>query len=288
MSVHLLLGDDGGLLSTTLSDLVHRLVGDEDRSLMVDSFDSEDYVMSTVIDAAQTAPFLTERRVVVARGMGRFGSDELGLLVRYLEDPLDTTDLVLVPGGKLAKSVVDAVKKAGGVVIDTAPPTGKKDRAAWVEQQFDEAGMNVDASAMFLVKDWLGEDAGRLRSLIEVLESTYGRTRTLKSADIAVAYDDLTIDLGLVKVSVSGSAGGHNGVASLLEHVGDNFVRFRLGIGPKQPTEITLADFVLGKFTPEQSQLVSQLTSSYLAGLELLLQRGIEPAMNQLNRRATQ
>ena len=114
------------------------------------------------------------------------------------------------------------------------------------------------------------------------------RFHRLKSADIAVAYDDLTIDLGLVKVSVSGSAGGHNGVASLLEHVGDNFVRFRLGIGPKQPTEITLADFVLGKFTPEQSQLVSQLTSSYLAGLELLLQRGIEPAMNQLNRRATQ
>lgn len=116
----------------------------------------------------------------------------------------------------------------------------------------------------------------------------FARFHRLQPAEIAVAYDDLTIDLGLVKVSVSGSAGGHNGIASVLEHVGDHFVRFRLGIGPKQPLEITLADFVLGKFTPEQSNLVTQLSSSYVTGLELLLQRGAEPAMNQLNRRASQ
>lgn len=104
-------------------------------------------------------------------------------------------------------------------------------------------------------------------------------------ADIAVLYDDLTIDLGLVKVSVTGSAGGHNGVASLLEHVGDGFVRYRLGIGPKQPPQMDLKDFVLGKFTPEQQSLVTQQLPHYLSGLELLLSRGPEAAMNQLNRR---
>jgi peptidyl-tRNA hydrolase, PTH1 family len=102
---------------------------------------------------------------------------------------------------------------------------------------------------------------------------------------IAAVYDDLTIDLGLVKVTVTGSAGGHNGVASLLEHVGDGFARYRLGIGPKQPPQIDMADFVLGKFTPEQQLLVTQKIDSYMSGLELLLSRGIEPAMNQLNRR---
>src|SRR3954464_139359 len=60
------------------------------------------------------------------------------------------------------------------------------------------------------------------------------------SATVAV-YDDLTIDLGLVKVTVSGSAGGHNGVASLLEHLGDGFVRYKMGIGPKQPAEMELS-----------------------------------------------
>jgi PTH1 family peptidyl-tRNA hydrolase len=102
---------------------------------------------------------------------------------------------------------------------------------------------------------------------------------------ITAVYDDLTIDLGLIKVSVSGSAGGHNGVASLLEQIGDGFVRYRLGIGPKTPPQMDLKDFVLGKFTPDQHSLVTQLLPHYISGLELLLSRGTEAAMNQLNRR---
>ena len=102
---------------------------------------------------------------------------------------------------------------------------------------------------------------------------------------IAVVYDDLTIDLGLVKVTVTGSAGGHNGVASLLEHLGAGFVRYRIGIGPKQPPQMELTDFVLGKFTPEQQIFVTQKLDQYVQGLDLLLSRGVEPAMNQLNRR---
>jgi len=104
-------------------------------------------------------------------------------------------------------------------------------------------------------------------------------------ASVVAIYDDLTIDLGLVKVSVTGSAGGHNGVASLLEHLGDGFVRYRLGIGPKEPPQMDLKDFVLGKFTPEQTALVTQNLDHYLSGLDLLLSRGAEAAMNQLNRR---
>ena len=107
----------------------------------------------------------------------------------------------------------------------------------------------------------------------------------IEPEQVAAVYDDLTIDLGLVKVTVSGSAGGHNGVTSLLEHVGDGFARYRLGIGPKDPPQMDMADFVLGKFTPEQQSLVTQKLDTYVSGLELLLARGIEPAMNQLNRR---
>lgn len=102
---------------------------------------------------------------------------------------------------------------------------------------------------------------------------------------VVAIYDDLTIDLGLVKVSVSGSAGGHNGVASLLEHLGDGFIRYRLGIGPKQPPQMDLKDFVLGKFTEPQQAIVTQQIPHYLSGLDLLLSRGVETAMNQLNRR---
>ena len=107
----------------------------------------------------------------------------------------------------------------------------------------------------------------------------------LPVTSIVALYDDLNIDLGRVKVSVTGSAGGHNGVASLLEHFGDGFVRYRLGIGPKDPPQMDIKDFVLGKFSSPQHALVTQQLDHYLAGLGLLLSRGADAAMNQLNRR---
>jgi PTH1 family peptidyl-tRNA hydrolase len=111
------------------------------------------------------------------------------------------------------------------------------------------------------------------------------RFHKLEPAAIGAVYDDLTIDVGLVKVTVTGSAGGHNGVASLLEHLGGGFIRYRLGIGPKEPAQMDLADFVLGKFTPEQQTLLNLKLETHVSGLELLLTRSIDAAMNQLNRR---
>jgi peptidyl-tRNA hydrolase, PTH1 family len=102
---------------------------------------------------------------------------------------------------------------------------------------------------------------------------------------VAAVYDDLTIDLGLIKVSVSGSDAGHNGVASLLEHLGNGFSRFRLGVGPKLPPEMDIKDFVLARFTQDQLTLIQQKTATYVQGLELLLASGADRAMNQLNRR---
>jgi len=102
---------------------------------------------------------------------------------------------------------------------------------------------------------------------------------------LIVAYDDLTIDTGRVKVSVSGSAGGHNGIASLLEHLGNGFVRYRLGINEPRPAGMDIKDFVLGKFSTEQTKLIDQKLTTFVDGLRLLLNRGTAEAMNTLNRR---
>ena len=103
--------------------------------------------------------------------------------------------------------------------------------------------------------------------------------------ELIVAYDDLTIDLGRVKVSVSGSAGGHNGVASMLEQLGNGFIRYRLGIGASRPADMDLKDFVLGKFSAEQTTLIDQKLTTFVDGLRLLINRGYAEAMNILNRR---
>jgi PTH1 family peptidyl-tRNA hydrolase len=168
----------------------------------------------------------------------------------------------------------------GWVVIEAL---AKKHGLAWKHApQFDAEVARWDLGA------------GRTRWLMKPLTfmNNCGRSvgaliryHKLEPSALAAVYDDLTIELGLIKVTTSGSAGGHNGVASLLEHLGDGFVRYRLGIGLKQPAQMDMADFVLGKFTPEQQLIVNQKLEHYVQGLELLLSRGIEPAMNQLNRR---
>ena len=111
------------------------------------------------------------------------------------------------------------------------------------------------------------------------------RYHRIDPGDVAAVYDDVTIDIGLVKVSVTGSDAGHNGVASLLEHLGAGFARLRLGIGPRQPPEMDLKDFVLSRFTQDQLTLIQQKTATYVQGLELLIESGADRAMNQLNRR---
>jgi PTH1 family peptidyl-tRNA hydrolase len=105
---------------------------------------------------------------------------------------------------------------------------------------------------------------------------------------VIVVYDDLALELGRLKITVRGSAGGHNGVASLLEHLAGGFVRYRLGIGPKHPPEMDLKDFVLGKFTPDEQTIFDQQLSTYIDGLDLLIEQGPDQAMNQLNRRTDQ
>lgn len=121
-------------------------------------------------------------------------------------------------------------------------------------------------------------DSGRaLRGLLDFHKAAV--------SDLIVAYDDLTIDTGSVKVSVTGSAGGHNGVASLLEHLGSGFVRYRLGINEPRPAGMDIKDFVLGKFSKEQTILIDQKLTSFVDGLRLLINRGPAEAMNTLNRR---
>jgi len=168
----------------------------------------------------------------------------------------------------------------GFVVIDAL---AAKLRLSWKHQGSFEAdvarGDREPGHTLILAKPltYMNESGRSLRRLAD-----YYRVPV---DSIIVLYDDFNIDLGRVKLSVTGSAGGHNGVASLLEHLGDGFIRYRLGIGPRQPPQIDLKDFVLGNFTPEQQTLVQNTLETYVSGLQLLLSQGTERAMNSINRR---
>lgn len=185
MGVYLLTGDDESLLRSAVQQLTDELIGDGDASLMVDDFDGDDYGLAAVVDAAQTLPFLADKRVVVARGIGRFGAEEAALLTGYLDDPSPTTELVLVGGGgRIPKALTDAVDAAGGSKTGTSAPTRATDRQGWIAGRAEQAGVRLEMSACRHLAAWLGEDLGRLDGILATLVSTYGSGVRLDIADV--------------------------------------------------------------------------------------------------------
>jgi len=189
--------------------------------------------------------------------------------------------ILIVAGlGNPGRDYADTRHNYGWILLDAF---ARKHGLSWRAQpRFEAEAARWDRSAsrtLWLVKPqtFMNESGRSLGAFLHFHKA--------EAAQLAVIYDDLTMDLGLLKISTQGSSGGHNGVASLLEHVGQGFVRFRLGIGPKSPPQMDLKDFVLGKFTPEQAVTVEQTLENNLNGLEYLLDNGVTRAMNQLNRR---
>ncbi len=228
-SVHLVKGDDPVLVGDAVREVVDHAVGDADRALTVAELDAsayEDdggsYSIGAVVDAAQTPPFLTERRVVVARQAAVFSTAEsVEPLVRYLSDPLPTTVLVVVwekgprAGARVAavpRKLADAVTAAGGVVVDTKPGTGRR-RTEWLDEHLADAPVRLDAAAKARLIEHLGEEVSRLGILLDTLESAFGQGARLGAADIEpylgdagdVAPWDLTdaIDRGDTQTALS-------------------------------------------------------------------------------------
>lgn len=111
------------------------------------------------------------------------------------------------------------------------------------------------------------------------------RRAKLKPQEVLVVYDDITLDLARSKLSCTGSAGGHNGIADIVERIGPGFVRFRIGVGAKPDKEMDLAEHVLSRFPAGERTLLDSSMPRYLEQIALVVDKGIEPAMNVINQR---
>ena len=100
-----------------------------------------------------------------------------------------------------------------------------------------------------------------------------------------VAYDDYNLNLGQSKLKIGGADGGHNGISSIILQIGVDFPRFRLGIHPKCKVSQNLSDFVLGRFDLSEQQILNQMFVHWVQDIRLILDEGVEKAMNQTNKR---
>ncbi|MES1024124.1 aminoacyl-tRNA hydrolase [Gloeocapsa sp. BRSZ] len=109
----------------------------------------------------------------------------------------------------------------------------------------------------------------------------------LPPESILVIYDDMDLPVGKIRLRLSGSAGGHNGMKSAIAHLDtQNFSRLRIGIGkPEQAVSNNgkTISHVLGRFSPTENQVVTKLLPLVVECVELCLKQGVEKAMNRYN-----
>ena len=112
----------------------------------------------------------------------------------------------------------------------------------------------------------------------------YARYFKLQREEIMVVLDDAALPLGALRLRKSGTAGGHNGLESILIHLGSEAVpRLRVGIGA--PDERGLHDHVLGKFDPSESPALQEAVSRAADAVEYSNAHGLDAAMNQFNQK---
>ena len=101
---------------------------------------------------------------------------------------------------------------------------------------------------------------------------------------VLVISDDVDLPLGKLRIRKGGSAGGHNGLKSIIQHLGtDQFPRLKVGVGGKPHPDYDMADWVLGKLQGEDKKAMDEAARRAAQAVECLLSQGMDKAMNQYN-----
>ena len=106
-----------------------------------------------------------------------------------------------------------------------------------------------------------------------------------EETELLVIFDDISLDVGQLRIRRKGSAGGHNGIKNIIANLGTNgFQRIKVGVGEK-PKEYDLADYVLGHFSKAEKEQMEEGYKHVIEAVELILQGEIDTAMNQFNKK---
>lgn len=106
-----------------------------------------------------------------------------------------------------------------------------------------------------------------------------------EESELIILYDDISLEPGQLRIRLKGSAGGHNGIKSIISHLGhDRFLRIKIGVGEK-PKGYDLADYVLGHFSKNEQQIMKEALEDVAKAVVMMMQDGPEAAMNQFNKK---
>ena len=102
--------------------------------------------------------------------------------------------------------------------------------------------------------------------------------------DLLVISDDIDLEIGRLRIRKKGSAGGHNGLKNIVQHLGtEEFARIRVGVGAKPDPDYDLADFVLGHFSGEEKKIMDEAVAKAAQAAACAVTDGVDLAMNRFN-----
>ena len=106
-------------------------------------------------------------------------------------------------------------------------------------------------------------------------------------SELIVIYDDISLDVGQLRIRKKGSAGGHNGIKNIIANLGsDTFLRIKVGVGEK-PKGYDLADYVLGHFSKEEMKVMAESLEKVDGAVNMMLEDQVDMAMNNYNVKST-
>ncbi len=160
--------------------------------------------------------------------------------------------------------VVDALSRRAGIAFETAPADALM--AQW--RRADDVVLFVKPLTFMNLS---GQAIGELSRYFKIA-----------IGDILVVVDEVHLPLGKLRARARGSAGGHNGLKSVIAHLGDEFSRLRIGVG-RGGHERDLADHVLATFDKSEAAEVGRMTTRAADAAEMFITSGIEAVMNGFN-----
>jgi PTH1 family peptidyl-tRNA hydrolase len=108
-----------------------------------------------------------------------------------------------------------------------------------------------------------------------------------EKSELIVISDDISLDVGQIRVRKKGSAGGHNGLKNIIAHLGhDTFIRIKVGVGEK-PKDYVLADYVLGHIRTEEKELMDDAVLRVYEAVRTIITEDADAAMNMYNHKNT-
>ncbi len=182
--IFVIVGKDDSLLNIQCDELIDNLLGTQERATGLFSADPAQVSISDVLDELRTAPFLSERRVVLIRGADDFVSSNRQLLERYFDNPCPTGVLVLTVSGWDSRTRLARRLSEVGELVSVTQPKAWELPQRLIKYAGDAHGKNISKDAAELLIELTGDEMGRLYGEVDKLALFAGDEKVITAGHI--------------------------------------------------------------------------------------------------------